>query len=52
MEKKSVLSCRPTTPKKPSKKLTVMQTAMKYAFAKRGMGHFKIFNPNGEKLEV
>ena len=30
----------------------VMQTAMKYAFAKRGMGHFKIFNSNGKKLEV
>ena len=28
----------------------VMQTAMKYACAKRGMGHFKIFNPNGKKL--
>jgi hypothetical protein len=27
-----------------------MQTAMKYACAKRGMGHFKIFNPNGKKL--
>ena len=30
----------------------VMQTAMKYAFAKRDMGHFKIFNSNGKKLEV
>lgn len=30
----------------------VMGTAMKYAFAKRGMGHFKIFNPNGKKLET
>jgi len=30
----------------------VMQTAMKYACAKRGMGHFKIFNPNGKKLEA
>lgn len=29
----------------------VMETAMKYAFAKRGMGHFKIFNPKGKKLE-
>jgi glycosyltransferase involved in cell wall biosynthesis len=28
----------------------VMQTAMKYAMAKRGMGHFRIFNPNGKKL--
>ena len=30
----------------------VMQTAMKYAMARRGMGHFKIFNPHGKKLEV
>ena len=30
----------------------VMQTAMKYALARRGMGHFRIFNPNGKKLEV
>ena len=30
----------------------VIQTAMKYAFAKRDMGHFKIFNSNGKKLEV
>ena len=30
----------------------VMQTAMKYAMARRGMGHFRIFNPNGKKLEV
>ena len=30
----------------------VMQTAMKYAMARRGMGHFKIFNPNGKKLEA
>ena len=30
----------------------VMQTAMNYALAKRDMGHFKIFNPNGKKLEV
>ena len=28
----------------------VMQTAMKYAFAKRDMGHFKIFNPKGKSL--
>jgi len=31
--------------------LGVMQTAMKYAMAKRGLGHFKIFNPHGKKLE-
>ena len=30
--------------------LGVMQTAMKYAMARRGMGHFRIFNPNGKKL--
>ena len=30
----------------------VMQTAMKYAMARRGMGHFRIFNPNGKKLKV
>ena len=30
----------------------VMQTAMKYAMARRSMGHFRIFNPNGKKLEV
>ena len=30
--------------------LGVMQTALKYALAKRGMAHFKIFNPNGKKL--
>jgi glycosyltransferase involved in cell wall biosynthesis len=30
----------------------VMETAMKYAMARRGMGHFRIFNPNGKKLEV
>ena len=30
--------------------LGVMGTAMKYAFAKRGMGHFNIFHPNGKKL--
>ncbi len=28
----------------------VMQTAVKYAMAKRRMGHFKTFNPNGKKL--
>ena len=28
----------------------VLETALKYAMAKRGMGHFKIFNPNGKKL--
>ena len=32
--------------------LGVMQTAMKYAMARRGMGHFRIFNPNGKKLEA
>ena len=32
--------------------LGVMQTAMKYAMARRGMGHFKIFNPNGKRLET
>jgi glycosyltransferase involved in cell wall biosynthesis len=31
--------------------LGVMQTAMKYAMARRGMGHFRIFNPHGKKLE-
>ena len=30
--------------------LGVMQTAVKYAMAKRGLGHFKIFNPQGKKL--
>jgi glycosyltransferase involved in cell wall biosynthesis len=30
----------------------VIQTAIKYAMARRGMGHFRIFNPNGKKLEV
>ena len=30
----------------------VMQTAMKYSMARRGMGHFRIFNPNGKKLKV
>lgn len=29
----------------------VMKTAFKYAMAKRGMGHFKIFNPNGKKFD-
>ena len=28
----------------------VLETALKYAMAKRGMDHFKIFNPNGKKL--
>jgi glycosyltransferase involved in cell wall biosynthesis len=32
--------------------LGVMETAMKYAMAKRGMGHFKIFNPNGNKIDT
>ena len=32
--------------------LGVMQTAMKYAMARRGIGHFRIFNPNGKKLET
>ena len=32
--------------------LGVMQTAMKYAMARRGLGHFKIFNPQGKKLSV
>ena len=32
--------------------LGVMQTAMKYAIARRDMGHFRIFNPNGKKLEA
>jgi glycosyltransferase involved in cell wall biosynthesis len=31
--------------------LGVIQTAMKYAMARRGMGHFRIFNPNGKKLK-
>ena len=30
--------------------LGVVQTALKYAIAKRGIGHFKIFNPHGRKL--
>ncbi len=29
----------------------VMETALKYAMAKRGMGHFEIFNPQGKRLE-
>jgi glycosyltransferase involved in cell wall biosynthesis len=29
----------------------VMETALKYAMAKRGMGHFKIYNPQGQRLE-
>ncbi len=32
--------------------LGVMETALKYALAKRRMGHFKIFNPNGKRLET
>jgi glycosyltransferase involved in cell wall biosynthesis len=32
--------------------LRVLETATKYFFAKRGLGHFKIFNPHGKKLEV
>ena len=28
----------------------VLETALKYAMAKRGIGQFKIFNPNGKKL--
>jgi glycosyltransferase involved in cell wall biosynthesis len=28
----------------------VMETALKYAMAKRGMGHFEIFNPQGKRL--
>ncbi len=32
--------------------LGVVETAMKCAMARRGMGHFRIFNPNGKKLEV
>ena len=31
--------------------LGVMETATKYFFAKRGMGHFKIFNPHGKRLD-
>ena len=30
--------------------LGVMQTAFKYAIAKRGLGHFKIFNTKGNRL--
>ncbi len=30
----------------------VLETALKYAIAKRGMGHFKIFNPNGKNLKI
>ena len=30
--------------------LVVLQTALKYAMAKRGIGHFKIFNPHGRRL--
>ena len=30
--------------------LGVLQTALKYAMAKRGIGHFKIFNPHGRRL--
>ena len=30
--------------------LGVIQTAFKYAMAKQGIGHFKIFNPHGRKL--
>jgi glycosyltransferase involved in cell wall biosynthesis len=30
--------------------LGVLETAMKYALAKRGFGHFKIFNPKGRNL--
>ena len=30
--------------------LGVIQTALKYAMAKRGIGHFKIFNPQGKKF--
>jgi len=28
----------------------VLKTALKYAMAKRGIGHFKIFNPHGRRL--
>ncbi len=28
----------------------VMQTALKYAMAKRGLGHFRIFNSSGKKI--
>ena len=30
--------------------IRVIETALNYALAKRGIGHFKIFNPNGKKL--
>ena len=30
--------------------LGVLETSLKYAFSKRGMGHFKIFNSQGKKL--
>ncbi len=30
----------------------VMETSLKYAMAKRGIGHFNIFNPNGKKLST
>jgi glycosyltransferase involved in cell wall biosynthesis len=30
--------------------LGVLETAAKYAMAKRGMGHFKIFNPQGKRI--
>jgi hypothetical protein len=29
-----------------------METAIKYAMAKRGIGHFNIFNPKGKKLSA
>ena len=30
--------------------IRVIETALNYALAKRGIGHFKIFNPNGKRL--
>jgi hypothetical protein len=30
--------------------LRVIETSIKYAMAKRGMGHFKVFNPYGKRL--
>ena len=30
--------------------LGVIQTALKYAMAKQGIGHFKIFNPQGKRI--
>ena len=30
--------------------IRVIETALNYALAKRGIGHFKIFNANGKKL--